>query len=231
MKKIVAIYVLMLACLSASADEYKGKPGKMIQVQSNPKTWAPNIIWLASDQESRMIVSETGKFIVFQADIPGRYRLRSVVGAYDDKTKAVELNVDEYWILLEGPVPPGPGPQPPSPVDPAPIPGIGFRVLMVFAKNELPKYPQSQVLVFSSGEVRSYLNARCVAGPDGKTKDWRTWDITDDVSNEAKIWQDAMKLVTKTPWIIVSNGVSGFSGPLPATISETMILLKKYGGE
>ena len=32
------------------------------------------------------------------------------------------------------------------------------------------------------------------------------------------------------PWLIVSNGRSGYSGPLPLTIDETMQILKRYGG-
>ena len=49
---------------------------------------------------------------------------------------------------------------------------------------------------------------------------------------EEKAWQDAMKRPHPTlPYLIVSNGKSGYEGPLPTSVDEAMTILKKYGGE
>ncbi len=69
-------------------------------------------------------------------------------------------------------------------------------------------------------------------GPDGKDG-FRIWDYDVDPANEAKVWQDAMKVKpdkTKLPWVIISNGKVGYSGPLPATVAEMQTLLAHYGG-
>jgi hypothetical protein len=130
-----------------------------------------------------------------------------------------------------GPKPPDP-PVPPTPPDPpAPIPADGFRVLMVYETAEVSKYPAAQSAVLYSKSVRDYLNAKCAAGPDGKTKEWRIWDKDADPSQEASHWQAAMKRTRAgTPWLVVSDGKTGFEGPLPNTVEETLTLLKKYGG-
>jgi hypothetical protein len=73
-----------------------------------------------------------------------------------------------------------------------------------------------------------------VVGPDGKTAEWRVWSFGADPSGESKLWQDVFKRKPgkeKMPWLIVSSGNSGFEGPLPASVEETLKLLKKYGGE
>ena len=65
----------------------------------------------------------------------------------------------------------------------------------------------------------------------GKGGDGRFFDQSVDNSNDAKIWQDAMKRPRSgLPWIVVSNGTTGYEGPLPLTEADTLALLKKYGG-
>lgn len=78
--------------------------------------------------------------------------------------------------------------------------------------------------------VRKALNDACVMGADGKTKEWRIWDTAIvDISAESKIWQDAIKRpFTALPWIIISNGKTGYEGPLPGTIDQTLELIKKW---
>jgi len=134
------------------------------------------------------------------------------------------------------PVPPGPNPPtPPDPTptpNPAPIPATGFRVLIIEEKTERAKVPAAQLAVLFSTTIREYLNAKCVKGPDGKTPECGIFDKDDDVSGYSKLLADAMKRPrASTPWIIISDGKTGFEGPLPANVDETLKLLKKYGGE
>jgi hypothetical protein len=138
------------------------------------------------------------------------------------------------------PLPPGPepGPKPPIPPepspDPPPIPSDGFRVLVVYEND--PSDPASTLTkeqrgAMSSQAVRSYLDSKCAKGKDGKTPEWRMWDQHVELTNETDIWKDAMKLPRNVlPWIVISDGKGGYSGPLPANEAELLTLLKKYGG-
>jgi len=138
------------------------------------------------------------------------------------------LDVDDGTKPIPPPDPPKP-PDPPTP-NPAPIPVDGFRVLILYESADQTKMPAAQQSILFSKTVRDYLNSHCAAGP--KVKDWRIWDKDVDPSGEAKLWQDVMKRPrVGVPWIVVSNGKSGFEGPLPANVGDTMALLKKYGGE
>ena len=116
---------------------------------------------------------------------------------------------------------------------PAPIPADGYRVLIVYDAKQLSSLPKDQLNAMYSGDVRLFLNANCAAGPDGKTKEWRIWDVNENVSAVPKLWQDAHARAKgakdfKAPWIIVSNGTTGFEGPLPANTDDLLTLLKKY---
>jgi hypothetical protein len=131
------------------------------------------------------------------------------------------------------PTPPGPNPpDPPGPTPgPAPIPLEGFRAIILYESGEVSKLPVAQQNVLYAKSVRDYLNSKAVVGADGKTKEWRIWDKDVDAASEAKHWQDVLKRPrTKTPWIIISTGKSGYEGELPDTVDKTLELLKKYGG-
>jgi hypothetical protein len=135
------------------------------------------------------------------------------------------------------PVPPGPGPgpapaPPPDPPSPAPIPAAGFRVLIVYESADLPKLTAGQQAILYGKRLRDYLNAKCVVGADGKTREWRMWDADTATDGEAKHWQEAMKRPRKSlPALIISDGKTGWEGPLPASVDETLALLRKFGGE
>jgi hypothetical protein len=118
------------------------------------------------------------------------------------------------------------------PPDPAPIAQPGLRVLVVYETAELSKMPAGQRAVIYDRRVREYLNAKCPVGPDGKTREWRIWDKDVDTAGKSKLWQNAMRRPRKsTPWILISTKIEGYEGPLPATVDETLALIKRYGGE
>lgn len=128
-----------------------------------------------------------------------------------------------------GPIPPGPGPTPPQP--PAPIPEVGFRALIIFDETSGAQLPQGQQDAIYGEAFRLLLSSKAVKGPDGKTPEWRIWGKDLDVSGETKLWQDAYRLPhERLPWLILSNGKTGYSGPLPEKIEDSMALVNKYAG-
>lgn len=130
----------------------------------------------------------------------------------------------------EPPTPPKPPEPPTPPPSPAPIPEKGFRVLIVTESPEVSALPASQQLILTAGPVWEYLNTHAVQGP--VNKEWRIWPKNVNTTGERKLWQDAMaRPRTSYPWILISNGETGFEGPLPSTVAETLTLLKKYGGQ
>jgi hypothetical protein len=133
---------------------------------------------------------------------------------------------------------PGPGPDPDQDVKPAPIPEPGFRVLFVFEAADLTKYDRGQANAMRAKEVADYLAAKCVKGPDGKTPETRAYDKDTPMDAAPKLWRDAMaRPRTSLPWVVVSNGRTGYEGPVPfnkddpADLSPILTLLRKYGGD
>ncbi len=121
-----------------------------------------------------------------------------------------------------------------DPIKP-PIPEQGLRVLMVYETEQMGSYPPSQRVVLSRPpEIVDYCTAKCAKEPDGKTPafmtfDQNTFDKYPDSFGEA--WREAMKRERKSlPWILISNGRTGYEGPLPITVQDTLELIKKYGG-
>jgi hypothetical protein len=126
----------------------------------------------------------------------------------------------------------GVGPTPPPDPIPDPIPTDGKRVLIVYESSELSSIPASQSVLMSSAVVRDYLQSHCSKGPDGSTPEVRIWDQNVDLTNVPKVWKDAMALPRSSiPWVIISNGVQGYAGPLPKTEAELLTVMKKYLGE
>lgn len=182
---------------------------------------------------------------------PDMYEFVAPPGVYEISLLSIKLKPDGSTSLKEAtktviirepspgpkPVPPDPGPTPPKPVPPepvppAPIPAEGFRVLMVYERADLPKMPAKQVDILHSQQVADYLNKTCVLGPDGKMPEWRVWDQHAEPTTYPKLWQDVIKRERKSiPWIVISTGKTGYEGPLPATIEETLTLLRSYGSK
>lgn len=122
-----------------------------------------------------------------------------------------------------------PTPTPKPDVPPSPLDIDGFRVLLVYESGDVTKMTKDQEAILYSKSVRDYLNSKCVVGPDNTTREWRIYDQDTDVKSEAKVWQQAMGRPRKSvPWILISTGKTGYEGPLPANIADTLTLLKKY---
>lgn len=125
---------------------------------------------------------------------------------------------------------PGPEPSPPVPVV-EPIVKGPISVLIVEETDDRAKQEMWPYLgVMSSVKIREYLNSHC-RKIDGKPA-WLWIDDDSDMSKANPYWQDAMNLPRSSlPWIAISNGTKGTSGPLPQTEDAVLALLKQWGGE
>lgn len=128
------------------------------------------------------------------------------------------------------PPPPEPGPKPAPDV----LPVRSLHVLIIEEKDDRASLPSSQVDIFASPDLRKWLVEHNVQ--------WRSFDKDVDMSQAAKVWQDAMDQVrvrnsdgtvelksgVSMPWVIASNGSDGYFGPLPKSVDELIKLLENY---
>lgn len=121
---------------------------------------------------------------------------------------------------------PQPPPDPePKPDEKSPIPHAGFRVLIVHDVSTALTLEHSAIMYGKAS--RTYLDSVCVKV--GGVPDYRVFDKNAVLAGESELWKAAMtRPRTKLPWLIISNGKTGFEGPLPATEKEFMELCKKY---
>ncbi len=139
-------------------------------------------------------------------------------------------NLATQVIVGNGPNPPNP-PTPPDPPlpppSPAPIPVAGFRVLIVEEQEDRSKLTAGQREFLFGAKSRDWLDANCIK--ENGQPGYRIYDKNAPVGADAKLWQDAMaRPRTGLPSILISNGTTGFEGPMPATLQEIETLVQKY---
>ena len=106
----------------------------------------------------------------------------------------------------------------------APFKTDKLSVLIVEETEDRDDTPRSQNAAISSTIWRDYVNS--------KGGELRVLPPTHDASKESQWVQDALKVERDSlPWLVVSNGKSGFSGTLPENLDGLMTELKKVGGE
>lgn len=126
------------------------------------------------------------------------------------------------------PVPPTPVPPKPDPTPPAPIPMAGFRVLIVYDGDN---YTAGQDGIITGKAVRDYLQSKCVAGDDGKTKAFAIIRSDANVTNAPKWIADTVQRHPgQKSYMVVSDGKTGYDGPLPADANAALAILRKVGG-
>lgn len=121
----------------------------------------------------------------------------------------------EGWIPLPGPTP---GPDP----IPAPIPAEGLRVGIIYESADKARYTPKQLAVMASAELREYMRA--------KTVEYRIID-KDTPITDSPLWKAVLdRPRTDLPWLVISNGKTGFEGPLPKdmTPEQAKALIAKY---
>ena len=211
-----------------------------IQVEGNPKSCVVIVRAIGNEKviQAFEVVSPT-KTYVFTAIGPQYYIIDVITS---DDTGKQEHFFTKTFIQGEGDIDPTPNPPEPNPdpkpdpnPGPAPIPLAGFRVLFISESEDSSSFsdmPKGQREIFYSPVIRDYLNTKCVKGPDNKTAEWRVIDPHAEFSSDERRWKDAASRQRQNiPWLIISDGKTGFEGPLPANVEDTLKLLKKFGGE
>lgn len=254
-----SVALLSLACSAAAQPPKLVIPPEVRPagqyVTLLPDTDAVSVLYVGSDGIDPFpsaFLSDKRAFLLDAYGKPaGRYRF-AAVGA----SKTGEQARVDFVVIIGNPptppVPPGPnppvppGPEPPGPTPPtppAPIPTEGFRVLFLLESADLTKVPPAQLAAMDGLETVKYLDSHCAK--EGGTRnwpEWRRWDKDIDLTNATPLWQSAKTQALADiakykggkplyPWLVVSNGKAGYSGPMPETQAELLKLLKVYGGE
>ncbi len=243
-RKLICSLFLALCLAGTSLAQKKAVPldvqgDTVLVVKSFPcKVVAPKGGTLYDWSHSDAVKTEADdNVLTVTAASKGTYKIRVRVTTISFEDKKITKDFGETTLVVgevpgPGPVPPGPDPVPPPP-DPkpdAPFPSPnGLAVLMVFESAELSKIPRGQYNSLYAKAVWDYLKATTYKDNNNKDGAWRIWDKDEDPSAEEKVWQEAMKVKrASTPWIVISNGKTGFSGPLPDAPEKTIDLIKKY---
>lgn len=115
---------------------------------------------------------------------------------------------------------PAPEPVPTPVVEVAPPVVAGLHVL-IWRETDSSRVPELELEQYTGVKLRAWLKSN--------KADFRIWDQHVDASKESSDWQAAAKnRPASLPWIVISNGTAGHSGPLPKTTDETIALLEKF---
>lgn len=237
MNRVIAAAALLLFAGVALAEvSIEGpasiKRDRIARLKAQGAADGAALIW--DFDEDRLDAEEVGGRL-FLSGPPGTYKVKLRVIALSKEGKA-SVETARFTLVIDGegptpgPTPPVPPPVPPDPPAPdVPIKEPGLRVLIVYESADLAKMPAPQQAILYSKTVRDFLNAKCVLGPDNKTREWGIYDKDADMSAQSAIWQGAMKRPRSSlPWALISDGKKGFEGPLPANVADTMALLSKF---
>lgn len=120
-------------------------------------------------------------------------------------------------------------PDPPGPddgdLDEAPIDGDGLRVLFIYESSE--RMAETIEASFFSQEVERYLNANCEK-VDGKA-DFRRLDPDAKFTDPNHRFAKALRRPRNSlPWLIISNGETGYEGEFPDTVQKTLDLIQRF---
>lgn len=162
-------------------------------------------------------------------DKPGRTWVDATAIDFEKNIFAKKTIVVEVQGITPTPGPtPDPGPTPsPTPPRPsvAPIEGPGLRVLMVVESSEALDLQTQDVLY--GRKVRDFMTANCIK-VDG-VPDWRIVDPdTQYTDREQRFAKALQRPRTSVPWLIISNGVSGYEGPFPGGPDATLALIQSF---
>lgn len=135
-------------------------------------------------------------------------------------TLSIQAQRIDWARLIPAPPPPDPSPVDPTvPVNPVDVAVDGPRLLIVEEFDQRGRLPASQIDIFVSAAVREAIESR-----GGQL---RILDQNTPAEGAPEWFRAALALPRQSlPWLVWSDGRTGYSGPLPATEAE---LLKRIG--
>lgn len=121
-----------------------------------------------------------------------------------------------------------------DPTPPAPVPNVeGLHVLFIEESSKRKDLTEGQRFALfakdPTNSLRAYAESHC--HKYGNDVAFRVIDKESPVGMDQPWVVQAMALPhDKIPWMIVSNGKAGFSGPMPEKEEDIIAIVKKYGG-
>ena len=235
---VLAISVLAQSIRLSSHDnpvvittDIGGIVGDFIFVKATVDVPKP-VSWQTLDSGLKMLPLDylkTDTIGVFVATKVGQYRIIAWQPDTRDKPTYAIITVTDLIPIPPGPTPIPPGPTPPDP-NPVPVIAKALRVAVFFESADLLKYPREQVNIFTSKEILTYLDNHCVKS--NNLPDYRLFDKDPPLDKLSTSWQNVAKRPRiMIPWMIILDGEQVlFETALPKSVSDTMTLLRKYGG-
>jgi hypothetical protein len=159
--------------------------------------------------------------------------------------------VKAFWTELRtrfpDPNPPTPNPNPVNPINPpSPVITAGpIRVLFTYDPMKMDSLTAAQKNILTSPVIRAYLDAHCPkeSGCYGGScplqatpaPSYLFMTPSADIRQLAPIWQEVWKVVNSSAAFKVyiwdqAKGTSLATQDWPASVDDTLTLLKKYGG-
>lgn len=131
------------------------------------------------------------------------------------------------------PTPPEPGPPPdpkPVPDEKAPIPVVGYRIMVVYETLDTGKLTKGQMAALLGEATRDWMLSKA-AKVNGQPE-IRYFDPDQKMGGESQLWKDAFARPRQSlPWLLVSNGKTGYEGPLPKELPDILAILQKHAKE
>ena len=111
----------------------------------------------------------------------------------------------------------------------APIDKLGLRVLIVVESAKLGEMPEPQRQILFGMRTRLWLNDNCAKSEDGQPE-WRVLDQDTEFPESCdEVWCKALaRERSEIPWVVISNGKTGFEGALPNNINDFLKLVEQY---
>lgn len=218
-----------------------GQAGITLDVKPAYKVGEPIVLAVKGAADSASIQWELAEGVTQLAgDKAGTIHCWAKPGKYSGRCYVIDWNkkdflIKPFTVKVEGATPtPDPEPDPddpPAPDEKPPFACTGLHVLIVTETDGTLPMTTDQYNIIYGLKVRNWLESVTPVGPDGKTHTYRIYDRDLSGVLEEKVWQDALAVKRgDVPWLLVSNGKTGFSGKLPTTEAEFRAILTKHKG-